>query len=49
MRVMIENKTKNKNPCPKDQKKKKKTKVTKDILQQYTSAVYVGCNKLAYS
>lgn len=35
------------NPCPKDQKKKKNYK--RHILQQYTSAVYVGCNKLAYS
>lgn len=41
------NEIKNENPCPKDQKKKKKYK--RHILQQYTSAVYVGCNKLAYS
>lgn len=29
--------------------KKKKKNYKRHILQQYTSAVYVGCNKLAYS
>jgi len=36
-----------KNPCPKT--KKKNNIYKRHILQQYTSAVYVGCNKLAYS
>jgi len=39
-----------KNPCPKTKKKKNKIYIYKrHILQHYTSAVYVGCNKLAYS